>query len=127
MTQSASFSSFERGCQSIASLIRCADVAALHAPALIRAEEPNLSVINKILSEGGVSQLAHSWQWYMTKNEYKEFGEKGHIRAACEHIVFASYVALEAYLISKFKEYFDHLYKAPDAQKLKALSSGLSR
>lgn len=118
--------SFESSCDSIASLIRCADVFGLHALSLLRGEDRNLGLIERLIKENGVSQLAHSWQWFMRKEEYEIFGKIGHLRAICEHIVFASYVAVEAYLTAKFKEYFAHLYKAPDADKLEALAKRFS-
>ena len=37
--------------------------------------------------------------------------------ASALHIVFASYVVIDAYLIEKFKEYFNHRYKAPDQRR----------
>jgi hypothetical protein len=121
MEESASYQAFERACESISSLIRCADVFGLHALSLARTTPPDVGLIERIIKEKGVSQLAHSWQWFMKKEEREEFGEKGHLRAVCEHIVFASYVVVEAYLLGKFREYFAHLYTAPDAEKLDGL------
>jgi len=121
MTNSASYDAFQQSCESITSLIRCADIFGLLALSVLRKQDPNLSLIESIIKENGISQLAYSWQWYMQKEEFQEFGEKGHLRAICEHIVFASYVAVEAYLLGKFREYFQHLYRAPDAEKLDAL------
>lgn len=100
---------FQSNCHSILSLIRCADVTALHVIAASRKVEPNISLINRIIMEGGTSNLVHSWRFFMTRDEYTEFDEKGHIRAAAEHIVMASYVAIEAYLKEKLIEFCGHL------------------
>lgn len=71
-----------------------------------------MELIRQVISNDGVSQLAWSWQWFMSKEEYSAFVERGHLRAICEHIVFASYVAVESYLVGKFQEYFAYKYSA---------------
>ena len=108
---------FEITCGSILSLIRCADIYGIHAISLFRGESPDLPLIGRIVKEKEVSLHAHSWQWTMRREEYDEFDNDGHLRSMCEHIVFSSYVAVEAYLKGKFKEYFDHMYKAPDQER----------
>jgi len=112
MEMSAAFVAFRKNHSSIASLVRCADVYGLHALSAHRGEQPNVELIQEVVTQGGVSSLARSWQFYMKKDEYDSFGERGHLRAICEHVVFASYVALESYLIGKFCEYFEVKYSA---------------
>lgn len=124
MSSSENYSVFERGCESIRSLIRCADITVLHALASLRSEDTNLSTIDRILNENGVSQLAHSWRWFMTPAERDRLGERGYIRAACEQIVFLCYVTLERYLIEKCKEYI--AYKGHDLDALKLAFRNLS-
>lgn len=118
---SSAFQSFEESCNSIGSLLRCADVFGIHALAIEKGESPDTDLIQRIIEEEKISSLARTWQFHMSKEQYQKFGEKGHIRAVCEHIVFASYVATEAYLIAKFKEYFIHLYQTPSENSLNAL------
>jgi hypothetical protein len=108
---------FEITCGSILSLIRCADIYGIHAISLFRGESPDLALIGRIIKEKEVSLHAHSWQWTMRREEYDEFDNDGHLRSMCEHIVFSSYVAIEAYLKGKFKEYFEYMYKAPDQDR----------
>jgi hypothetical protein len=108
---------FEITCGSILSLIRCADIYGLHAISLFRGESPDLALIARIVKEKEVSLHAHSWQWTMRREEYDEFDNDGHLRSMCEHIVFSSYVAIEAYLKGKFKEYFEYMYKVPDQRR----------
>ena len=108
---------FEITCGSILSLIRCADIYGIHAISLFRGESPDLPLIGRIIKEKEVSLHAHSWQWTMRREEYDEFDNDGHLRSMCEHIVFSSYVAIEAYLKGKFKEYFEYMYKAPDQRR----------
>ena len=117
---------FEITCGSILSLIRCADIYGLHAISLFRGESPDLALIRRIIQEKEVSFHAHSWQWTMRREEYDEFDNDGHLRSMCEHIVFSSYVAVEAYLKGKFKEYFDHMYKAPDQERQDLLLKRIS-
>jgi hypothetical protein len=106
--------SFDQACDSILSLIRCADIYGLHAISLFRGETVDLDLIERIVKEKMVSLHAHSWRWSMREEDRDEFDKDGHLRSICEHIVFASYVAIEAYLIEKFKEYFNYMFKAPD-------------
>lgn len=106
--------SFDQACDSVLSLIRCADIYGLHAISLFRGEIADPNLIERIIKDKEVSLHAHSWQWTMREEDREEFDKDGHLRSICEHIVFASYVAIEAYLIEKFKEYFNHMYKAPD-------------
>jgi hypothetical protein len=54
----------------------------------------------------------------MQEEDRDDFGKDGHLRHTCEHITFASYVAIETYLIDKLKDYFHCLYKAPDREGL---------
>lgn len=117
---------FEITCSSILSLIRCADIYGIHAISLFRGESPDLPLIGRIIKEKEVSLHAHSWQWTMQKEEYEEFDNDGHLRSMCEHIVFSSYVAIEAYLKGEFKEYFDYLYKAPDQDRQDLLLKRIS-
>lgn len=117
---------FEITCGSILSLIRCADIYGLHAMSLFRGESPDLALIGRIIQEKEVSLHAHSWQWTMRREEYDEFDNDGHLRSMCEHIAFSSYVAVEAYLKGKFKEYFDHMYKAPDQERQDLLLKRIS-
>jgi hypothetical protein len=117
---------FEINCGSILSLIRCADIYGLHAISLFRGESPDLPLIQKIIKEKEVSLQAHSWQWIMQRKEYDKFDNDGHLRSICEHIVFSSYVAVESYLMGKFKEYFDHMYKAPDQERQNLLLKRIS-
>lgn len=118
--------SFNLTLDSIRSLICCADVFGLHALAAFRGEGPDLALIKGIITEGRVSLQAHSWQWMMNESEYEKLDKDGHLRKVCEHIVFASYVAVEAYLKAKFKQYFEHMYKAPDKEKLNLLVKRVS-
>lgn len=117
---------FEITCGSILSLIRCADIYGIHAISLFRGESPDLPLIGRIIKEKEVSLHSHSWQWTMRREEYDEFDNDGHLRSMCEHIVFSSYVAVEAYLKGKFKEYFDHMYKAPDQERQDLLLKRIS-
>jgi hypothetical protein len=117
---------FEITCGSILSLIRCADIYGIHAISLFRGESPDLPLIGRIIKEKEVSLHAHSWQWTMRREEYDEFDNDGHLRSMCEHIVFSSYVAVEAYLKGKFKEYFDHMYKTPDQERQDLLLKRIS-
>lgn len=126
MIDSVSYDAFHQRCESILSLVRCADVFGLLALSAMRQQDPNLSLIERIIKENGASTTAYTWQWIMTIDERQEFGEKGHLRAICEHIVFASYVALEAYMLGKFQEYFLYLYRAPDSEKLDTLLKRIS-
>lgn len=105
---------FEASCESIESLVRCADVFGLHALAAIKGEPPDVGLIGKLITGRGVSTLAQSWRFFMTEQQREEFSQQGHLRKVGEHIVFASYVAAESYLIKKFGEYFRHMYAAPD-------------
>lgn len=118
--------SFNQTCDSILSLIRCADIYGLHTLSLLRDEIADHTLIEKIIKDKEVSLHAHSWQWTMREEEREAFDKDGHLRSICEHIVFASYVAVEAYLIEKFKEYFSHLYKAPDQERQALLVKGFS-
>jgi len=54
----------------------------------------------------------------MREEDRDEFGKDGHLRNTCEHIAFASYVAIESHLIDKLKDYFHCLYKGPDREGL---------
>lgn len=126
MSKSEAYQAFLKNVDSIKSLVRYADVYGLHALANARGEPVNTDVIQEIISQKGLSPLAISWQFCMTPEEYAEFGKRGHLRSICEHIIFASYVALEAYLIAKFNEYFTHKYSsievAPRAAFLKKIT-----
>lgn len=106
---SQAYAAFQKNIESIASLIRGADVYCQLVLAISRSQEPDLGLIKRIISEKGMSTLNYSWQFFMTRQEYEEFDKAEHIRHMCEHIVFASYVALEHYLIGKFHEYSDHV------------------
>lgn len=123
---SKAHTAFEKNIDSIASLIRGADIYCQLVLALSRSKEIDLTVIQSIISEKKVSALTISWRFFMTKQEYEEFDQAGHLRRMCEHIVFASYVAVESYLISKFQEYFHHVFSGepPDwrISKLNGLS-----
>lgn len=112
MEVSESFAAFKRNNASIESLVRCADVYSLHALSIHRGAPPDTELIQKVITQGGRSSLARSWQLFMKKEEYDLFGERGHLRSICEHIVFASYVAVESYLIGKYGEYFHAKYAA---------------
>jgi hypothetical protein len=98
----------------------------LHAISLYRGEIADLNLIKRIIKEKEVSLHAHSWQWTMREEDRDEFDKDGHLRSICEHIVFASYVAIEAYLIEKFKEYFNYIYKAPDQRRQEFLMKRFS-
>ncbi len=126
MTDNSAYQAFEQSAAAIRSLVRCADITSIHTLALLRGEEPNTETIRHLIEHDKVSTLAHSWQWYMAADERQEFGQRSHLRALHEHIVFASYVAIESYLIQKFYEYFRHLYNAPDDDKLYELEHSLS-
>ncbi|MFM9101375.1 MAG: hypothetical protein ACKOPS_08575 [Cyanobium sp.] len=117
---------FEITCGSILSLIRCADIYGLHAISLFRGEKPDLALIGRIIQEKEVSLHAYSWQWTMRREEYDEFDNDGHLRSMCEHIVFSSYVAVDAYLKGKFKENLYHMYKAPDQERQNLLLKRIS-
>jgi hypothetical protein len=118
--------SFNQACGSILGLIRCADVYGLHAISISRGQEPDLAVIERVIKDSEVSLHAHSWQWTMQRKEFEDFDQNGHLRSMCEHIVFASYVAVEAYLKTKFNEYFDYMYKAPDSERQNLLIKRIS-
>jgi hypothetical protein len=109
--------SFYQACDSILGLIQREDVYGLYTLSLLRGEIADPNLIERIVKDKEVRLHAHSWQWTMRKEDREEFDKYGHLRSICEHIVFASYVAVEAYLIEKFKEYFSHLYKAPDEER----------
>lgn len=121
MSESEAYQAFLKNVGSIKSLVRCADVYGLHALANARGEPVNNDVIQEIISQKGLSPLAFSWQFLMTSEEYAEFGKRGHLRSICEHIIFASYVALEAYLIAKFSEYFTRKYSSIEAAQRVAI------
>lgn len=112
MEQVPAFVAFQKNMASTTSLVRCADIYGIHALANLRGEAPNVELINKIIATDGLSTLTWSWALFMTNEERSKFGEHGHLRAVCEHIVFASYVAVESYLIGKFREYFTHKYSS---------------
>lgn len=126
MAESTALHAFQTNAASIRSLIRCADVYGLHALAAIREETPDLDLLRRLVVEDGVSTLAHSWQFYMKDEEYREFGRRGNLRAMYEHIVFASYVAIEAFLKAKFAEYFGHYFQGPDVDRFIALRKSIS-
>lgn len=106
--KSNALTTFERRLERIRSLIRCADVYCLHALAQLRDEQPDLSLIEKIIREGVHSALNWSTGLFMTREEEKVFIEEGPLKAICDQIVFASYVAIEDFLVAKFKEYYAH-------------------
>ena len=83
-------------------------------PYLFSEVRVQIDLIERIIKDKEVSLHAHSWQWTMREEDRDEFDKDGHLRSICEHIVFASYVATEAYLIKKFKEYSNYIDKAPD-------------
>lgn len=91
---------FQKNVESIASLIRGADVYCQLVLAISRSQEPDLALIKRIITEKGMSTLNYSWRFFMTEQEHDEFDKAGHIRHMCEHVVFSSYVAFESYLIS---------------------------
>lgn len=97
---------FEQRVRRIESLIRCADVYGLLTRAILRNEEPDMSLIGKIIREGGYSSQALSAGMLFEAEELEIFAKEAHLKAICEQIVFASYVATEDYLIAKFKEYY---------------------
>ena len=99
------YTAFEKNAESIESLIRATDIYCQHVLALSRSQKPDLALIEKIISQKGLSTLTWTWHFHMTPQEHNDFDQAGHLRRMCEHIVFASYVALESYLISKFYEY----------------------
>lgn len=123
---SKAHAAFERNTESIASLICGADVYCQHLLALSRSQQPDLALIEKIITEKSISILNYSWRFCMTRQEYDEFDNAGHLRRMCEHIVFASYVALESYLISKFDEYFDHVFSGVGNEQRSYLLKRLS-
>lgn len=96
---------FEKRAGRIESLIRCADVYGLHTLAVLR-NEKDMSLIEKVIREGSYSTQALSTGLYFKAEEQEAFEKEAHLKAICEQIVFASYVATEDYLIAKFKEYY---------------------
>lgn len=120
------YSAFSKNAASIESLLRAADIFCQHVLALSRSQKPDLALIEKIITEKGLSTLHFSWRFFMTSQEHEEFDQAGHLRRMCEHIVFASYVALESYLISKFREYFDHVFSAIESKPRSSLVERLS-
>lgn len=114
---SDAYTAFEKNVESIESLIRGADIYCQHMLALSRSQKPDLALIEKIISQKGMSTLTWTWRFHMTPQEHNEFDQAGHLRRMCEHIVFASYVALESYLISKFGEYFAHVFPSIGAEQ----------
>jgi hypothetical protein len=97
---------FQQRAKRIESLIRCADVYGLHTLAVLRNEEPDTRLIGTVIREGSYSTQAYSAGMYFDAEELEAFEKEAHLKAICEHIVFASYVATEDYLIAKFKEYY---------------------
>lgn len=97
---------FEQRAKRIESLIRCADIYGLLTRAVLRNEEPDMSLIGKIIRDGGYSTQALSAGMFFEAEELEVFANEAHLKAICEQIVFASYVATEDYLIAKFKEYY---------------------
>jgi hypothetical protein len=97
---------FEQRAKRIESLIRCADVYGLNVLALLRNEEPDINLVKKIITEGGYSTQALTTDLLFKVEEQEAFEKEAHLKAICEQIVFASYVATEDYLIAKFKEYY---------------------
>ena len=114
---SEAYTAFEKNEESIESLIRGADIYCQHMLALSRSQRPDLALIEKIISQKGMSTLTWTWRFHMTPQEHNEFDQAGHLRRMCEHIVFASYVALESYLISKFGEYFSYVFPCVGAEQ----------
>jgi len=120
------YGAFRKNTESIESLIRGADIYCQHLLAISRSKEPDRALIEKIITQKQLSTLAWSWRFYMTPKEHDEFDKAGHLRRMCEHIVFASYVALESYLISKFREYFGNVFSALGDERCSALLEHLS-
>jgi hypothetical protein len=82
--KSNALTTFERRLERIRSLIRCADVYCLHALAQLRDEQPDLSLIEKIIREGVHSALNWSTGLFMTREEEKVFIEEGPLKGHLE-------------------------------------------
>ena len=97
---------FVQRAKRIESLIRCADVYGLNALALLRDEQPDTSLVKQVIKGPGYSTQALTRDLLFKVEEQEAFEKEAHLKAICEQIVFASYVATEDYLITKFKEYY---------------------
>lgn len=85
-------------------LLRAADIYTLHILAEMRNEAVNIDLVKKIISNKGNSTLIHTWEQYLSKDEYMKFKENGHIQELIQQIILSSYVAVEAYLRNTFKD-----------------------
>ena len=97
---------FEQKAKRIESLIRCADVYGLNVLALLRDEQPDINLVKQVIKGPGYSTQVLTKDWHFEVEEQEVFEKEAHLKAICEQIVFASYVATEDYLIAKFKEYY---------------------
>lgn len=99
------FSIQEKG---ILNIIRAADIYAIHILAKIRAVNPNMGLITRIIRGNKISGYNLNSIHY-SKDDLAQLQESGHLKEIGQQIIVATHTALESYLISKFKEYYSFL------------------
>jgi hypothetical protein len=99
--------------QGVLGIVQASDVYALHIIANIRNTNPDMNVINSILSGKSISGLNIAGDLY-TKDELRLFEKEGHFKEIGQQIIVATHTALESYLILKFREYYRHLSSSSD-------------
>jgi len=96
------FYSLEKG---ILNIIKAADVYGLHLLAGIRKEAPPVNTIEKIIQGNATSGL-NFIDWSYSDADRQVLESNGHFRAIGQQVIFASYTAVELYLVHKFEEYY---------------------
>lgn len=104
------FNESDRG---ILNIIRAADIYALHILAKIRNQEVDKDFIDILITKKGISGLNLLGTEYKD-NELELLKKDGHLKQIGQQILFATYTALEIYLIEKFREYYKHFSKNID-------------
>jgi len=94
--------------QGVLGIVRAADIYALHVMAKIRNEEPDINVLESILSGRKISGFNVVGEAYK-KNELELLEKEGHFTEIGQQIIVAAQTALESYLILKFREYYKFL------------------
>ncbi len=95
---------FSRLSSGILNIIRAADLYLLHIIADLRKEEVHEDLVKRLMN----GEVVSGYNVYGGSYKEAEIGylqEKGHLKEIGQQIILSTYVAIEFYLIEKFKEY----------------------
>ena len=104
---------FGRLTSGIINIIRAADIYLLHILSDLRNEPVPVEVIKRLMS-GNISGYNLIGGLY-NEDELRHLQERGHLREIGQQVILSTYVAIEFYLIEKFKEYLTHKLASVDA------------